>query len=158
MSLSLFRVIPDSCITFGLHINFTLPPRGPSPPGDPLLQRTFSSRGPSPPEDLLLLRNSPCLACRRFTLSCCAIHLVSPYGDSPCPPGDPLLQRTFSSRGPSLACRRFTLSCCAIHLVSPDGDSPCEYLPVRSTAASLGNCSCIALSSPVHGLVLPTVQ
>ena len=113
MSLSLFRVIPDSCITFGLHINFTLPPRGPSPPGDPLLQRTFSSRGPSPPEDLLLLRNSPCLACRRFTLSCCAIHLVSPYGDSPCPPEDPL-----SPYGDS--------PCPPEDPLSPYGDSPCE--------------------------------
>gem|GEM_PF-5548325 len=41
----------------------------------------------------------------------------------------------------------------------------CEYIHVRSTAASLGNCSCIpskgptfgALPSPIPGLVRPTV-
>ena len=37
-------------------------------------QGTLSSRGPSPPEDLL----------PQGTFSCCAIHLVSPGGDSPC--------------------------------------------------------------------------
>ena len=62
-----------------------------------LPQGTLSSRGPSPPEDPL-----------------------SPGGDSPCTPGHPLLQRTFSRlaaihlvllrNSPCLACRRFTLS------------------------------------------------
>jgi len=110
------------------------------------------------------------LSClRQFTLYPRAPSLA--YGNSPCTPGHPLLQRTFSSRGPSppedllspvgdspcLACRRFTLSrLSAIHLVSPVGDSPCEYIPVRSTAASIGNCSCMALPSPIHGLVRPT--
>ena len=73
-------------------------------------------------------------------------------------------QGTFSSRGPSLA-PQFTLSrLAAIHLVLRD-NSPCEYFPVSSTAASVGNCSCIpskgptlgALPSPIPGLVLPTV-
>ena len=50
-------------------MNFTLSPRGPSPPGDPLLQRTFSRLA--------------------------AIHLVP--------------QGTLSSRGPSLAAQ-FKLS------------------------------------------------
>ena len=80
----------------------TLSPRGLSPPGDPLLQRTFSRLA--------------------------AIHLVL-LRNSPCTPGHPLLLR----------------------------NSPCEYIPVRSTAASLGNCSCVALPSPVPGLVRPTV-
>ena len=107
-------------------------------------QGTFSSRGPSPPGDLLLQRTFSRLA---------AIHLVL-LRNSPC-----------------LAWRRFTLSCYAIHLVSPDGNSPFKYTPVRkyitvrSTAASLGNCSCTpskgptfgALPSPIPGLVRPTV-
>ena len=118
-----------------LATQFTLYPRAPSPPEDLLPQGTFSSRGPS-------------LAWRRFTLSCCAIHLVSPGGDSPCTPGHPLLPDGNSPCTPGHPLPQGTLSCCAIHLVLPYGNSPCKYIPVRSTAASLGNCSCTPSKGP----------
>ena len=82
-----------------------------------------------------------------------------------CTPGHPLLQRTLSRLSAIHLVLLRNSPCTPGHPLLPDGNSPCKYIPVRSTAASLGNCSCIpskgptfgALPSPIPGLVRPTV-